>query len=597
MYKGSAMPSILKSKMFNLRSIDLIHRKLETQQNRYLLQAEVCATKDDMCHNHGDTHKQQHDACVDDESSFDYKQYMKPSDSHLSETTQCLSKLNAYKIDDYVDTMQHQNDKHAHEDETQISTDTPIDVNIYEFIIDTQVYASARCEVLYSRTSSKTQRAETLLALCIPDVSTYDTTFDYDALDAIQQFVNMSRHKLQTHATSPFQGISSALVKQCIDADCTDGIMQHELNTVQLRLQLNENGTIVRYINIYANTDTYNHCTVVKRNDTIDGSNSIPQINYQCLYDSLDALFAIIYANVDPQFLVSVDSHLAYSMLYDIFKDMHFPGRNTRGKDKHDVTLYMPISFILCSSRLDTGERVDITELTHMSVLLSLHSHFMPTEETFAYQLALELIRDIKKLWNIRKELMPAPLGNVKVTQYNCDLFKYGIVLVTNDTLPYDFNRYFTIRTTRSTGNISSAAMLCNALTYGTTEMCVWGYTLSCVKDAIYALWSHQSVETHSEVKCLTRKIERLTQKIDKRFSYFHPDLLVQPCHTFFSRNMVSAAGSAMPLFCMAICGVIDLSCTLHNITQSDDTYKYELNTSNLMRISAETFATLNSNT
>ena len=639
MYKGGIMPSILGTKKFQLQSIDLIQQKVIQQASRAEPLSHEASTREYKAatihyypKNTGqpmqyyEYYDRSYDSSSDDSHSAttEHRQDVEArgleTEAVYTDGTKYLDELDSTA--QYLDSSENNVDYQC--DIQDIIQN--IETHTIEVILDsasavphTMVSAAStvKCEILCSKKAKATQRAETLLSMRISDLHIQDAQFDSRALDAMQQFIDTAREKLHRNAESQFQYAPTFILVQphthisafAFPGDSPD----HRLEKVQLQMQLSHDGKTVHYTSINPRLGgVHNNDVLMCRQNCVsqDWCGKLPQIDYKCLYESIDALFAIVYSSVDTQFLVSLDAskHTVYCALYNTFKSMHFPTYTYHKKiqqytceDEHGKinAPYMPISSTICSGEILSDRRADITELTHMSILLDLHRRFVPTHLTFAYSLAQALLCDVQNLWRIRQQLMPSPAPtnmSVPVAQHNCDLFKYGMVLTQNEKLPHDFREYFNILSNHTIGSISSVCVVQNAILYGTTEMCTWGYTLACIKGAIKLSLQQQAVGVYGdEIDELTTEINNLVYSIGARFYYFHPNLRTKFSDTFTSHDMSQVSGGAMPLFCMAICCILDLSQTLYEITRNVDAHpnEYILETTRLMQITPESFMRL----
>ena len=455
--------------------------------------------------------------------------------------------------------------------------------------VSAQSTQRTKCTLVEDYLSPKTGAQETVFTLCIRNLDIGSDRFDYDTLDAMQQFINESREKLKKH--------------ERIIAEAAPIIRAQHLTHVNLSVPKNTKTTLyaqiqhngkLKYINVQQHDNIYDEDQTVlcKQNHILDTwVGNIQHINYQYLYDSLDALFAIVYTHSDIQQTLS-STELAHSMLNTIFYSMHFPINVHNEAIKHythrDYTTgrlespNMPIAAPVCS----TGDMntTMITELAHMSVLMDIHRYTVEIDETFAYQLATALLDDIVKLWLIRQTIMPQ--------QHMYDLFAYGIVPAAQDMLPSDYEQHLDVlrapahMLVRTRSPQTTTEYMRNALTLGTTEMCTWACAVSCLKAAAY-----MSIVPSAKRYRLLSNINDIVRNIDTRFNHFTTINKRNICAHTMRLNIKDVSGGAMPLFCMVICNILSLSQALNNITTMPS---YILNTNNLIVIHENIVQTLN---
>ena len=433
--------------------------------------------------------------------------------------------------------------------------------------------------------NSDCMKNEMLFALRIHDIKQSDDVAQ--VLDAMQEFIHKARKDL-ADKKDPFRSADvSILMRQHIHVRkyiCFDN--HKDEKEIQMNVRLQPDGTID-----YAHTTQDNHACnrlllCIEDCITHTWSGKIQQIDYKHLYDSLDALFAIVYVNTNIQEAVQTREH-ARIELYRIFRNMHFPQVAHAGaircyQDTEDIN--MPLAFVRYS--LEDGDTsIRISELAHMSVLMDIHKCFVLFEDVFAYHLAGALLDDIITLWQTREELM-------KKTDLP-DLLAYGIVPVIQDQLPCDYAKYFTIplyMQHHELCSFNSAEYLLRIMSVGTCEMCTWGYAMACLFDAMKESLPGPKID-------LLVEAERLITCIDQRFEEFvniPQKHTLRVCNNILQHNLRELSGGVMPLFCMAICSVMSLSYALRRISIAYDD-KTTLNTDNLIRISEKDYDLLSS--
>ena len=439
------------------------------------------------------------------------------------------------------------------------------------------------CELLKGGTH-KEQEPVTVLALQIRDLKVESPEFTLEALNAIQTFVTEARQKL-AHNENPISEHGPTILTY-------KGIHSHMFSTgnltdTQIGIQIQSNGKL-KYNYIYEEGDKDRNKTLLCRQGYIlnTWNGYIQQIDYKRLYNSLDALFAVIYAQLHIQRSTLSQALVAKSDICNMFHSMHFP------LQQYDVICHyartdgvasapnMPIIATVCDSEACNAT---ITELAHMSIIMSMHKHFVTLKDTFAYELINALLEDIEHLWQLRETLMPE---NTHV----CDIFEYGVVPVIHDVLPRDYGAFEDVfvvpeyMKTCTYRESSADQYALSLLTKGTNEMHTWGYAVSCLYAAIWESLAHSHTQ-HT----LAVYLESVAAKIDKRLNHFVDNNKVNICKTMMTLHIQELSGGAMPLFCMAICSVMSLSQALDKITIRQDT-KITLNKENLIRIQREQF-------
>ena len=437
-------------------------------------------------------------------------------------------------------------------------------------------------------------KPEVMLGLRIRNIQPDDKDFSQQAINAIAEFVDASNEQLKRKEDPIERVLPHAVLTQCMythEAHVTT--IDHKKEKTRLSIQIDSNGKI-KYLSAYHKYDyetdgqpKNSTMSLYRQNYLMDTwSGKIQQIDYQCLYDSLDALFAVLYSQIDVQHIL-VSKRVTVQMLDSFMHHMHFPQAmykrlKTQYNDLHPNTTLkvpdMPLANEVSTS--SAQDSVVITELTHMSVLMDMHRHMLEEKETFAYKLANALLTDMIFLWQVREELMP------RTDEY--DAFQYGIVPVAHDTLPKDYNEQKKLLTMpeymlqyKKVAQ-TSASYLRAAFTTGTNEMCTWGFAISFLYAAI-----HTSIKQGAEQLRLLASVRSLCEEVDKRFNHFTKletfniySKMLEPCAKIVSTQ-------AMPLFCVSICSVISLSQAIYNISESHGKLRV-LNRKQLVRIDRE---------
>ena len=449
---------------------------------------------------------------------------------------------------------------------------------------DTEIYDANEtvCAVL-DKYKDNNRRLKTVLALYIPDLNMQSPNFTHEVLDKMQQFITHARESLKQNKDPIVQHHPSILTHQSIHSHTC--CISRELGSTYLHVQIQDDGRL-QYIHTLKDECDDKNKLLCRQNYMLDTwSGKIQQIDYKHLYDSLDALFAIVYTHSHIQQVLS-PIKAAKTEMCAIFHDMHFPNQEQQHVILHYTSMSgespnMPIAAKIYSSK-DKG--ITITELAHMSVLLDIHKHFVTAHETFAYQLARALLDDITTLWQIREELMPKQ-------RHERDVYAYGIVPVVQDVLPTDFQRVATVfsvpeymKEYKHHSQSLSQDYVCDLFTKGTKEMCTWCLAISCLQAA-----TAESLGYSKEQVDFALKIDDMVRTIDKRFSHFSERKVLSICSTMLTKNiqdrlMQDVAGQAMPLFCMVICNVLSLSQALDKITIMHNG-KRKLNKDNLISV------------
>ena len=426
------------------------------------------------------------------------------------------------------------------------------------------------CVALETIWNAETKNRDTIFRLCIRNLDASDHNMASETLDALQEFIFEGRQQLLQHQNPIARTIPDILTKHNIHTRTyeVDLRAEHRENK-QLILQIQTDGSL-RYVSVKRDNNPRETQILMHRQGHLieHWSGNIQQIDYQCLYGSLNALFNAIYAHFD---LVLVILYPLESRrdLYGIFHNMHFPDCSL-GRAFTPVTVIkeQPIPNMSLSDVVyyDSNDKdnTSITKLAHMSILMNIHSQLMPAEVTFAYELARALKSDLTKLWEFREELMP------RTDEY--DAFQYGIVPVVQDTLPARYTEYPLVLTApqymkhrrREKPNISG--YIHSTLTTGTNEMCTWGCAIACLLAAV-----KETLGSGLQYHALMAEIETLKIKINTRFMHFSTKAKCQVCNKFIEYNVQELSGGAMPLFCMVICNVLSLSCSLNNIACKQD--------------------------
>ena len=440
------------------------------------------------------------------------------------------------------------------------------------------------CTFVEDYTDMTTGDTETIFELRIRNLNMKVDVVDVEVIDAMQQFVDNARKKLKQGEHPICKGASIAYAQQQIYTNVFYTLPQNS----HLDIRVHNDGQIQ-----YMRINTRNKENIIMRkNDHLlsTWNGKIQQIDYQCLYDSLDALFAIIYMNADIQCTLLSDQ-MAKKIIGDMFHSMHFPANTHRAISLHYANIdskgkaaypNMPIAEIVC---VDDTHNAAMTNLSHMSVLLDLHKHFVDTEATFAYQLIGAMMQDITDLWSLRCSLMPQ--------QQECDLFAYGIVPVVQDALPQDYAQhentlivpeYMKTRINHSQNMTDYAQLI---ITLGTNEMCTWGCAAVFLHAAIRE--SFKNIEQYHKV---LNSLELLMSKIDTRFECFLNATSMKVCKKLREYEIHQLSGQAMPLFCMVLCNLMSLSQAMHNI-MVENTDTRILNKSKLIRVHRDSWQKL----
>ena len=323
-----------------------------------------------------------------------------------------------------------------------------------------------------------------------------------------------------------------------------------------LAIQIQCDGTL-RYIEMCSDHNPRKHETLLQKYTILPlWTGRIQQIDYQCLYSSLDALFAVVYANTDiKEYRHCQGSEL--STLHRMFHSMQF-------HDLKEYKVFSPeanqethprVPLLETYKHNNCGDNMHITELTHMSVLLNAHKQLLNAEDTFAYELATALISDLINLWSFREQMMP--------TTQEYDVFEYGVIITVQDVLPYDYMSYpniisvpYELQQMHLTTQCTQAYIQ-HIFTIGTYEMCTWAHALECLKGAI-----RLSLKPEAS-SALLESLEDMQHHIAIRFAHFCNKESVQMCNMLSDCGIHLLAGGAMPLFCMVICNIMSLSYSL----------------------------------
>ena len=430
------------------------------------------------------------------------------------------------------------------------------------------------------------QNRHTLLLLDMQNLGTQNAS-DSDILNAMQQFIDQARDNLKNEQDKIFIRHDTTIVLQQhvhTRAHVVRGEQKMREKT-QLHINLKDDEIVYTGITQYRDAQDFIPAVLQTQNHVLrQWHGRIPHIDYEILYDSLDAMFNIVYVNIDVRALVLSSSQIVkQSLTYIAFRSMHFPcfihkeyirqGTTTDEQGKILQAPVMPLASIRCYSKHKRDDdTINITNLSHMSVLLALHKQLVPINEMFALQMIQSLIKDVRDIWFRRESIMPQ--------QKTKDIFEYGIVPVVHDQLPQNYDKYLAapsdhnMKTSMSTNVLK---FIHEATQSGTTEMCVWGLTLSCIRAAI-----QEALPKCDESKKAIKNIESLACAIDIRFSNFHINMKhTNLCNSMFAQDMSQASGGAMPLLCMAICGVMSLSQAISSITNytciPNSLYKHKL--------------------
>ena len=453
-----------------------------------------------------------------------------------------------------------------------------------------------RCALLEGRINQQNGIQEAILTLCVRNLSVRNGNFEQEVLEAMKDFVFRGEINLVVNRPVIANVLPNIIAKQRIYSQVHTSMFVNSHLNVKLNLQIHNDGRL-EYIHMCRVHDDCNDGTFVflcRQNYMLETwFGHIPQINYHCLYDSLDALFAVIYANIDIR-LVILCKDYATQVLGNIFYSMHFAAyikdiSIRRGVDDHTGEIHhlimsMPISDIVCSNNT---KDVVITELAHMSVLMDIHRKFVDVGDTFAYTFAYNLTTDILNLWDHRNKLMPEDADKY-------DAIKYGIIPVIQDTLPYDYklhtDKFIVPRHMheRIVGTQDITKYMQDILVNGTCEMCTWGYALACLHAATKLSLVDCKQKTH-----ILLTLKTLVTKIDARFAHFS-GIKVNVCDRMMQCKLQEISGQAMPLFCMVMCNVFSLAQALHNVTTHHNEQHTEqsitLNIEQLIRINLDEY-------
>ena len=432
----------------------------------------------------------------------------------------------------------------------------------------------------------QTHETEVLFAFRICNLYPEDSNFNHKALDAMQQFIDTARKEVEQNK-DPFT-YENALLLTTQKLHLHKHSLSSDIVKTQFRIQLDSCGRLV-YVSVkdLECTDRSENTLICMQDYILRRWNGyIQHIDYKCLYDSLNALFAVVYINSDIQAAVLCDNPIdAQEYLYRIFRGMHFPAVVHKKAIQHyqrlhvddaDTVLNMPLAFTHCE--FEDIETINITELAHMSIILDLHRDFIPLAFTFAYDLASRLVYDLQQLWIRREALMP-------VAHTTSDLLEYGIVPVAQDMLPHDYEQYLRVPEYMKSfvaHDKNTEQYLDQLYAKGTNEMCTWGYATAFLSAAIRA-----SMPANFRRRSLLTDVEIIATSADSRFMRFSGICNIHAlpiCSNMAKAEVHLYSGQAMPLFCMVICNVMSLSQAINNITKTNGN-NIVLNTDNMIRV------------
>ena len=441
------------------------------------------------------------------------------------------------------------------------------------------------CTMFSSFFNGDTNEHETMLHVRIRNLDGYNDPLGQKALDALQEFINAKRtppcHSLITYANIGIQ------IHQRIHSQKNKTLLLHKTSKKAcIAMQVSDDGDIM-YTNVY--NDNPRNILIYKQGHSVQQwGRYIPQIDYQCLYDSFDVLFAAIYAGVDMTQAMQ-DPEKFQRILHNMFHSMHFPVLDDFNVldelTQRILPPKMPIADIVYSSDHHDNSVV-ITKLAHMSILIGMYGHLIGVSTNVATHMVDALYTDLMLLWKLRENLMPQ--------KQEYDIFEYGIVPVIQDVLPYDYMQYSTELSVPAAPShikclkccntqISTIEYIRNLFQFGSQEMCTWGCAITCLTAAIKEAWSSEAISTSAQINMLIDNIGDLGEKIDTRFKHFTHRLEYNVCKRFAQYNMRDLSGGAMPLFCMAICNVLSLYQALDAITHKRNR-KQPLNKAQLMQ-------------
>ena len=452
---------------------------------------------------------------------------------------------------------------------------------------DTQ-QSRTRCTVLESCIHSATCARSTSFLFEVRNLNTQDQHFTSKALDAIQQFVTKAREDARQNI-QPFETYSPVIMLQPNIHVHAHSFLGSKAEKLQLNLRIAQDMLDYDSVILCNKQNSHNISLQVRDHTLHKWCGLIPHIDYKSLYESLDPLFAIVYANTDIRAIAVSEPRVSQGIAYVAFKGMHFPTfdyskyirQYTIFDDQGHIVgaPYMPLAFVRCEAQTQ-GESIKITELAHMSILLTLHKQFVPATTTFAFQLSMAIIEDIQHLWEYRQSIMPV--------QQECDLFAYGIIPVVRDILPQDYAIYLKVPQNSSLpihAHMNTKHFMRDCSLRGTTEMCTWGCALAYTYAAM-----QESLPSNTEVNNLMQDIRQLACTIDIRFSHFHTNMqYARICNNILAQNVSHLSGGAMPLFCMAICNTLSLAQSLQSITELRQS-RALLNIDKLIRIDSHIF-------
>ena len=449
----------------------------------------------------------------------------------------------------------------------------------------------ATCALLGGHLNYSNGQQDAVFTLHINNLSIRDELFTQKTLQAIQVFVDEGYEKIQRHENPIANILPHILTRQYIHTMAATNMPESAINkSLTLKLQIQGDGKL-QYISAESNKNTHEggYVFICKQNYILDTwIGHIQHIDYQCLYNSLDTLFTYVYADTDIQIALSRSPRIL-QRFYSIFHNMHFPAHasntlsNRYTEIGKEIVAHIPIATAICNDSNAQNTTV-ITELAHMSVLIDIHRQLVDIGETFAHELTRELSTDILGLWTFRELIMP------KASEY--DAFKYGIVPVVQDILPYDYDKYTGVLMIPQymRGKICSKKSLNEymgrMLIDGTYEMYTWGYALVC----LHAATRLSLVESKAQAYIMS-KLESIMQQVDERFTHFLGTKM-NICAQMMELHIHEISGGAMPLFCMAICSVMSLSQALHNIADpiSLRNNRVELDYNQLIRINLKIY-------